>query len=270
MDTTNSGLPQFTPKVEVQIDWSRFIIKTVSNNEEREKALRLRHDVFLQELLGRTNTNLVDQDAFDDVCDHLVIIEKSTGRYVGTYRFISSAFSESFYTQTEFDLGNITSTEGDKLEMGRACIHPDFRSGFTFIALWKGLAGYISKHPVNQLFGCSSVMTTDVETTAQIIDFLKRHGHYSATYHCHPLAHYVLEGLDNALEIVEQQDPSERESLDADIKQRIPPLLWAYVDAGAKVVGQPAYDADFACMDFLTVLDTKNLRDDLVRKYKPW
>ena len=26
---------------------------------------------------------------------------------------------------------------------------------------------------------------------------------------------------------------------------------------------------DFACMDFLTVV-TKNLRDDLVRKYKPW
>ena len=45
---------------------------------------------------------------------------------------------------TEFDLGNIPDSDGDKLEMGRACIHPDFRSGFTFIALWKGLAGYIS------------------------------------------------------------------------------------------------------------------------------
>ena len=232
--------------------------------------LRLRHDVFLQELLGRSNANLVDQDSFDDVCDHLVIIEKASGRYVGTYRFISSAFADSFYTETEFDLGNIPDSDGDKLEMGRACIHPDFRSGFTFIALWKGLAGYISKHPVSQLFGCSSVMNTEISTTAQIIDYLKRHGHYSPTYHCQPRGNYVPQGLDKALATVEAEPLEQREAKDDDLKKLIPPLLWAYLDAGAKVVGRPAHDADFACMDFLTVLDTKNLRDDLVRKYKPW
>ena len=266
----NPASDSFHAKVDVEIDWSRFIIKTVRNDAEREQALRLRHDVFLQELLGRSNTNLVDQDSFDDICDHLVIIEKASGRYVGTYRFISSTFSPKFYTESEFDLGNIIDSDGAKLEMGRACIHPDFRSGFTFIALWKGLAGYISKHPVSQLFGCSSVMNTEVATTAMVTDYLKRGGHYSQTYHCQPHAHYVLDGLSEALEAVEASDIAEREAADDELKKLIPPLLLAYIDAGAKVVGQPAYDADFACMDFLTVLDTANLRDDLVRKYKPW
>lgn len=260
----------FQAKVHVDISWSRFQIKTVENDLERELALRLRHDVFMTELLGRSSDGMLDKDSFDDICDHLVIIEKASNRFVGTYRFISSAFSQAFYTQTEFDLGNLSTTVGTKLEMGRACIHPDFRNGFTFIALWKGLAGYIAQHPVSHLFGCSSVMNTEPAVVAAIIDYLDRHQHYGVDYTCSPLPHYELAGLDEAINAIMAQSPEQRAASDAHIEPLIPPLLWAYIEAGAKVVGRPAHDPDFACMDFLTILDTENLRDDLVRKYKPW
>ncbi|TVR48488.1 MAG: GNAT family N-acetyltransferase [Planctomycetota bacterium] len=260
----------FSAKVAVDISWSRFLIKTVSNAAEREAALRLRHQVFMRELLGRDTENLLDQDAFDDICDHLAIIEQATGTMVGTYRFISSDFCQDFYTQTEFNLDDLLGQEGRKLEVGRACIHPDFRNGFTFIALWKGLSAYIHQHPVHYLFGCSSVKHTEAEDLAKMVDYLQRHGYYSKDYRCQPLPAFTTPGLDEALQQLTQQPLQQREGEDHLVKKTLPPLLWAYLDAGAKVAGMPALDRDFACADFLTILDTDNLRDDLVRKYKPW
>ncbi|TVR40125.1 MAG: GNAT family N-acetyltransferase [Planctomycetota bacterium] len=260
----------FHAKVSIDIRWSRFHILTAEDEAMREKALRLRHDVFLHEILGRSSDTLVDQDDFDDICDHLLILEAASLRPVGTYRFISSSFSQRFYTQTEFDLGNLLNSPGDKLEMGRACIHPEFRNGFTFIALWKGLAGYISRHRVSRLFGCSSINNTDPATIAAIQDYLQRHDYVDDSYGCQPLPTFRLAGLVDAQRQVQSLSLTERVANDGYIEAMIPPLLWAYLEAGAKVVSSPAYDADFACMDFLTVLNTDRLRDDLVRKYKPW
>ena len=66
-------------KVDVSIDWSRFIIKTAANNEERKWPCNCGAMFFCKNYLGRADSNLVDQDNFDDICDHLVIIEKAVG-----------------------------------------------------------------------------------------------------------------------------------------------------------------------------------------------
>ena len=44
----------------------------------------------------------------------------------------------------------------------------------------------------------------------------------------------------------------------------IPPLLLSYLRAGSKVYGKPALDKDFGCIDFMTILNLK----DLTRFYK--
>lgn len=263
-----SQRPGFAPKVPILVDWSRYRIKTVDSKAELEAALRLRHDVFYRELLGQdANRDRLDRDEFDDICDHLVIIDQRSGDLIATYRFNSSALSNRFYTATEFDLGPFLAREGTKLEMGRACIRPDFRTGFTFIALWKGLAAYIQAVPTNYLFGCSSIKTTDVDHVARICDYLERQGHFDPELALVPRPEFLMPGLEEAWNKARSEaDDSQDEALRA----AVPPLLWAYIDAGATVCGAPALDRDFRCVDFLTVCDLDHLREDLVRKYKPW
>jgi putative hemolysin len=263
-------LEHFSAKVPVDITWSRFRIKTVANADELEAVLRLRHEVFYRELLGREAPESVDVDDYDRICDHLIIIDRASGRLIGTYRFISTAFSDRFYSQSEFAMDDLLAKPGVKLEMGRACIHADFRNGFTFIALWKGLAAYIAAHRVSYLFGCSSVKTENVEEVARMCDYLQRKGLWSEEHRAEPVAAFTMPGLSEELERLQGIDLAERAARDDALQEAIPALLWAYLDAGARLCGSPALDRDFHCIDFLTVLHTDNLREDLIRKYKPW
>lgn len=264
------AIPEFTAKVELDIEWRNYRIKTVSNREELKQVLALRHEIFYAELLGKKTDTALDLDEFDPICDHLVIYDRKEDLLIGTYRLISSGFSDRFYTQTEFNIDAVLAKPGLKLEMGRACIHANYRDGFTFIALWKGLAGYISRHRVDYLFGCSSIKTVDLQEVAQLCDYFDRHQHSKHDASTMPIGDFVMPDLEAAVTSLQQQPEAERAARDADLKAMAPPLLWAYIDAGAEVIGRPALDTDFKCFDFLTVLHTENLRDDLVRKYKPW
>jgi putative hemolysin len=47
----------------------------------------------------------------------------------------------------------------------------------------------------------------------------------------------------------------------------LPPLLLSYINAGAKVIGKPAFDQDFNCLDFLTILKLQDLRSSFKKRY---
>lgn len=48
----------------------------------------------------------------------------------------------------------------------------------------------------------------------------------------------------------------------------IPPLLKSYLKHGAKIVGVPALDSDFGCIDFLTVLKKAEMTNSLARRFQ--
>eukprot|EP00831_Metopus_contortus_P025310 TRINITY_DN21848_c0_g1_i1.p2 TRINITY_DN21848_c0_g1~~TRINITY_DN21848_c0_g1_i1.p2 ORF type:complete len:106 (-),score=23.41 TRINITY_DN21848_c0_g1_i1:22-339(-) len=72
----------------------------------------------------------------------LMIINKSDDALIGTYRLNCTKFSNNFYSATEFNIDAILELPGDKVELGRACVHPDFRNGMTIALLWKGPVSY--------------------------------------------------------------------------------------------------------------------------------
>lgn len=47
----------------------------------------------------------------------------------------------------------------------------------------------------------------------------------------------------------------------------MPSLLKSYLKLGAKVICEPAYDEEFDCIDFLTVLKRENLSNSLAEKF---
>eukprot|EP00831_Metopus_contortus_P025311 TRINITY_DN21848_c0_g1_i3.p1 TRINITY_DN21848_c0_g1~~TRINITY_DN21848_c0_g1_i3.p1 ORF type:complete len:129 (-),score=13.83 TRINITY_DN21848_c0_g1_i3:58-444(-) len=91
----------------------------------------------------------------------LMIINKSDDALIGTYRLNCTKFSNNFYSATEFNIDAILELPGDKVELGRACVHPDFRNGMTIALLWKGLSEYMSASESRFFFGCSSIKSMD-------------------------------------------------------------------------------------------------------------
>src|SRR4051794_35073814 len=66
-----------------------FRVRLALSDEERTLLFRLRFLIFnleMNEGLDQAYVDGQDRDAFDDVCDHLLVEDKLTGRLVGTYR----------------------------------------------------------------------------------------------------------------------------------------------------------------------------------------
>lgn len=258
---------QFKPKVHIFSDKGPFILKTVSSADELIEALRLRYQVFHRELLGKLRPRGIDVDEFDFICDHLVIIDKKTNQIVGTYRFNCSEYSQNFYCTQEFHMDNLMAKPGIKLELGRACIHKDFRRGVVISLLWRGIAEYMAATNASVLFGCASIKTESPRQAALLYHHFKADGRFQEGMICPPTARFTMPALDLWIENLSRELTPEEKS---EIEEMIPPLCRAYLKAGALLGGEPAWDPDFHCIDFLTILPRENLNAALWRKYKPW
>ena len=262
--TAQKTLREFRQKVKVNFERGHYRIKTVDSAGELEQVFRLRYEVFHREFMNKKLPFGVDVDRFDPSCDHLIIIDKRSERVVGTYRFLSTLLSPCFYSETEFCLYEFLSRPGTKLELSRACIHRDYRTGQVMHLLWRGLVEYLRHIGAKYLFGCASIKTMSTREAALVYRYLGQIGALRDNLHIHPLQGYRIEGFLDEIERCE----SEGEMLsEEELKEAVPPLFGAYLRAGAKVYGTPAIDRDFRCIDFLTVLDMSDLTRSFERKY---
>ncbi len=255
---SNSGFKQ---KVGIYLERENFIIRTASNTEDVKKAIELRSKVFLEELNNNNGISTVDIDEFDILSDHLLLIERETDTVIGTYRFNSNLFSNHFYSETEFNIFTILTMPGIKVELGRACIHKDYRGGMTLSLLWTGLLAYIQKINADFLFGCSSFHIPDKLNAAMLYKFLMEKHDSGSGVKVYPRKKYRIEDFD--LFLLQVENSVKKEYL---LSQRfIPGLVKGYISAGAKICGEPVYDPDFNCYDFFTLLDLKMLNRDYVK-----
>jgi len=256
---------QFKPKIVVRTEVGPFILKTVTNSMELKAALELRYQVFHREMIGKEKEIGIDVDEFDFHCDHLVIIEKKTGKTVGTYRLNCSNFSNDFYSAREFKINRIVQQPGVQLEMGRACIHKDFRRGVAISLLWRGIAEYMAKTQAQLLFGCTSIKTEDPRAAALLYKYFVEKGRVISDYSAVPTTPFAMPKL--SMWVSHFQNPlSEAEIKEAE--ELIPPLCRAYLKIGGFIAGEPAWDAEFKCIDFLTILHREDLNRTLWKKFK--
>ncbi|RYZ83635.1 MAG: GNAT family N-acetyltransferase [Proteobacteria bacterium] len=256
---------KFRPKIEVHTEVGPYLLKTASNGTELKEALELRYQVFHREMIGKSKTTGIDVDSYDFLCDHLIIIDKKSGRIVGTYRLNSSELPKDFYSAREFDLDNIMKQPGKKLELGRACIHKDFRKGIVISLLWRGIAEYMSQSGAQLLFGCASIKTENPRQAALLYKYFQNNNRIIPDYAAAPTSPYVMPKLD--LWIQNLQNPLSESEL-AEVEELLPPLCRAYLKIGAFIGGEPAWDAEFKCIDFLTILHREDLNRTLWKKYK--
>jgi putative hemolysin len=254
-------LAPYQPYALVEQENSRYIVRIARDGEELVQAMRLRHEVFFEEGGLPWNPLSLDFDNFDFLCDHLVILEKATGRMVGTYRLNASCRNSVFYSSSEFHLENIARLPGNKLELGRSCVHKDFRSALIIAMLWRGLTAYMKALDIRYLFGCTSLMTLDPEKVAAVNAFLLS-GHSAPAEQSvrprHPFKH--LAKYMRFLETLPEELRPKGETL-------VPPLLKSYLRAGAKVCGNPCMDGAFKCADFFTLFDVQSISGSYEKKF---
>ncbi len=257
------NIANYRSKIQIFIEKKNFVVKTADTSGELIRVLKLRHDVFLEELLHKTKRAGIDIDRFDRSCDHLMIIDKRDGLLIGTYRLQSSLHTKRWYAATEFHMKRIKKLDGNKLELGRACVHRDYRGGLVIALLWEGIYAYMLASNTKYMFGCSSIKTMDKDEIKGIYYYLKHNGHLVDDHKVRPRNKFRVPGLRRHV----LRNP--RHLADTDMshyKAKIPSLLNSYLKVGAKVCGAPALDKSFKCIDFLTLLDVELIQQQYTRR----
>lgn len=219
-----------------------FQILWASTQGEIKEAQRLRYKVFAEEMganLPRSEEGL-DIDEFDAYCDHLLIRDQDTLKVVGTYRVLPPHKAQEIgrlYSDSEFDLSRINHLRPKLVELGRSCVHQDYRSGAVIMALWSGLAQYMQKNGYEIMLGCASIPMADGgHFAASLFNSLGNHQMAPTEFHAFPRLPLPLDRLNGGLDV------------------QPPPLIKGYLKLGAKICSAPAWDPDFNTADLLTML----------------
>lgn len=241
-----------------------FTVKIAETEDELRAAQALRYDVFVQELGG--GGDMVDHEAglerdrFDPFFDHMIVRDSTAGRVVGVYRLLrddQARAAGQFYSEDEYDLTVLKSSGRKLLELGRSCLHPDYRGGMAMFHLWSALADYVTAHGIEILFGVASFHGTDVNALAQPLSML----------HQNHLAPPELRVRARA-ESFQPMDLIAPEALDRRRAMvETPALIKAYLRLGG-FVGEGAFvDRAFNTTDVCLVLDTARMNDRQRRLY---
>ena len=225
---------------------------------EIDAAQAVRYRVFAEEMKARLAPDAVrrkrDIDAWDMVCDHLLVLDTSIEgdteeQIVATYRLLRqdvASVSGGFYSQSEFDVDALIARHPGKrfMELGRSCVLPAYRTKRTVELLWQGNWAYALKHRIDVMFGCASFHGTVPEEHALALSFL----------------HHNVQAMDEwsvsaRPELFRTMDLMPSEGIDArKALFAMPPLIKGYLRLGATVGSGAVVDHGFNTTDVLIVL----------------
>lgn len=243
-------------------------IRRTTSEEDIRAAQALRYQVFYEEFgakpLGDMAALKRDYDEFDDLADHLIVIDTdpktNTETIIGTYRLLKQDQANkhgSFLTGKSYDLTLLLESGQKLLELSRSCVLPQYRTRPVLQLLWKGIAEYIIEHEIEVMLGCASFLTTDLDSVKQELAYLHHH-------HLAP----------KAMRVRAQDDQFENMNLmpTADIKIRkafhkLPPLIKGYLRVGSTIGEGAVIDHQFGTIDVFVSMQTHMISDRYRKHY---
>jgi putative hemolysin len=247
--------PELPSKRDIRLEAGEYVARLALTEEEKAAAFRLRFLVFnleMNEGLESAYVDGYDKDHFDDVCDHLIVQEQSTGAIVGTYRMQMGDVAGQYfgyYSEQEFCFAPYEAMRGQIVELGRACINREHRSSEVLHLLWRGIARYALVNGGRYMMGCCSLTSQDADMG---------HAVYKSLRSC-----MVDSSLLTVATPAFALPPAKEKIVDA----RAPKLLRAYLTIGAKICSEPAIDRSFKTIDFLTLLDLQTLHPRVAKRF---
>ncbi|MFQ5619367.1 MAG: GNAT family N-acetyltransferase [Rhodospirillales bacterium] len=245
-------------------------VRLAESAAEIEAAQALRYRVFYEELAARPTPLMKrrarDVDKFDAYCDHLVVIDHAPvdgkPRVVGTYRLMRRSVAtahEGFYSAQEYDLAPLLLFPGEVTEVGRSCVHRDYRQGAVMQLLWRGISKYLSAFNVEILFGCGSFTGTDPTRFAVALSYLYHRRLAPESFRPRALSHRYVD-----MRFLPRAVVGDDIGMAA-----LPPLLKGYMRLGGFVGDGAVIDRQFNTVDVCVLVKTDRLTGKYRRHYRP-
>ena len=233
------------------ISSKRYTIKIAHTEAEVDAALRLRFRVFNEELHRDFNfRGNIDKDEYDDQSHHLIVIHNETDEIVGTYRlqtYEQAVQNNGFVSDRRFHIDQLPEDVlVNAVEVGRACISKEHRSGRVLFLLWKGFAGYLTHFNKRYLFGYAALDSKDPQVALNTYNYLQSEGILHPEYRVEPRKDF---------EIREGDLSGSTDEID------VPPLFQNYLDVGCNICGMPSFEREQKLAHFLILLDIKNITE---------
>ncbi|MBF0247812.1 MAG: GNAT family N-acetyltransferase [Alphaproteobacteria bacterium] len=238
-------------------------IRLAESETELTALQALRYQVFYREMgaraEGRVKLAELDFDAYDDYCDHLVIVDRARSApgkpfVAGCARLLPGEVAEEcggFYSESEYEMQPFLARAPQVLELGRTCVDSDYRGRGVMQLLWRGIAEYIRDHDVKYLVGCASIPGADPSQMRLPLSYLYHHHLAPNHLRTHALMERHVE-----MNTIPKEAIDVKEAL-----RQLPPLLKGYLRLGAMVGDGAVIDYAFNTVDVNVVLETGMIAD---------
>ncbi|MGZ3722639.1 MAG: GNAT family N-acetyltransferase [Bdellovibrionales bacterium] len=198
-----------------------YLVREQRSSEDLARIRKLRDGIF-----GDVEPHVADRlRRRDQTSQHLIVIEETTGEFVGSYRLTCSSFSNDYDASDSFELNEVMARPGIKLELSYVCVAKAHRSGAVIRMLLAAVRDFCRYHEVETIFGCASLATQDRAKALKVFSVLS----------------------------AQKNTPRQ--------KRPMAPLLRFYYHLGAVVLAAPLFDSDFNCYDFFMMLDLNKVPD---------
>ncbi|MEE2944544.1 MAG: GNAT family N-acyltransferase [Pseudomonadota bacterium] len=238
-----------------------LILKLANSDEDIRAAQHLRYQVFVKELGGQGT--LVDHDAqlerdeYDPYFDHIMLLDTDRGddvrsQTIGVYRLLRDDMMPKvgrYYTEAEYDLTVLKNSGRKLMELGRSCLHADYRGGAAMYLLWNGLADYVHEHGVEVLFGTASFHGTDIDALKESLSLL-HHRHLAPN----ELRVRAVENHYQNMNLCAEDNLNRIKAM-----REVPALIKGYLRLGGFIGDGAFVDHDFNTVDVCLVMDTAKL-----------
>ncbi len=262
------GTPASSAEI-VKVVAGDFEVRLAETPAEIDATQALRYRIFYEEMKAHPTPLMAakgrDFDAFDEVCDHLLVLDRRRGEgpesIVGTYRLIrrsAAAKMGRFYSSAEYDIQKMIDYPGEVLELGRSCIAKDARNTATMQMLWRGIALYAYHYNIEVMFGCASLPGTDPSQHALAMSYLYHH-------HLAPpeIRVRALESRYVKMDVMAPGSYDARKAL-----SRVPPLIKGYLRLGGFVGEGAVIDSEFNTTDVFIIVKTELVTEKYIRHYE--
>ncbi|HKX10020.1 MAG TPA: GNAT family N-acyltransferase [Stellaceae bacterium] len=253
----------------VDIRAGTLAVRLAEGPSEVAASQALRYRVFYEEMGAEPTPEMArarrDFDRFDDVADHLLVIDHARGAgpqsVIGTYRLIrrgAAARIGRFYSAAEYDISTMVAYPGEILELGRSCVDASARNRPTMQLLWRGIATYIFHHQIDLMFGCASLPGTDPDALGVPLSYLYYHHLAPPALRPRALAARYTDMRRRSIDTIE---PSRALA-------ELPPLIKGYLRLGGFVGDGAVIDQQFNTTDVSIVVKTDLITDKYYRHYE--
>ena len=155
----------------------KYRARLAETSEDVARCQRLRYLTFRAGgSAERDDPRALDADEFDAVCRHMRVEETRSGQLVCCFRMLplnDGSEIERSYSAKYYDLEALKAFPGKMVEMGRFCIHPDWRDPNILRIAWAAMSQHVEAEGVELLFGCSSFHGIDAEEYRDAFALLK-------------------------------------------------------------------------------------------------